>query len=160
MEKRESVKVLEEAITLQLKKSKDYQNENSNVKQAMHYRRGVDSIHDVIQGKVYRAQSLLESGSVANFESLEDTYLDIINYCSFAISYIRGKMDGQDPSRDMFNKPKLLYSTSNSVYTIPVIEKAEPRSSAVVEDLASYTTALLNPNATTEDFYEIPGKFK
>jgi len=129
---RESVKVLREAIELQLKKSKDYQNENSNVKQAMHYRRGVDSIHDVIQGKVYRAQSLLESGSVANFESLEDTYLDIINYCSFAISYIRGKMDGQDQNRDMFNKPKPLLSN--------VVFQTTSSARFIVED------TVVNPN--------------
>ena len=129
---RESVKALREAIELQLKKSKDYQNENSNVKQAMHYRRGVDSIHDVIQGKVYRAQSLLESGSVANFESLEDTYLDIINYCSFAISYIRGKMDGQDQNRDMFNKPKPLLSN--------VVFQTTSSARFIVED------TVVNPN--------------
>lgn len=129
---RESVKVLREAIELQLKKSKDYQNENSNVKQAMHYRRGVDSIHDVIQGKVYRAQSLLESGSVANFESLEDTYLDIINYCSFAISYIRGKMEGQDQNRDMFNKPKPLLSN--------VVFQTTSSARFIVED------TVVNPN--------------
>ncbi|CAB5221446.1 Clostridium phage phiCTP1, Gp74 [uncultured Caudovirales phage] len=104
---RESVKVLQECIDLQNKKSQDYQNPNSNVVQAMHYRRGVDSIHDVMQGKMYRAQSLLESGSAANFESLEDTYKDLINYASFAISYMRGKMEGQDPTRDMFNKKKV-----------------------------------------------------
>lgn len=132
MIERESVKVLKEAIELQLKKSKDYQNENSNVKQAMHYRRGVDSIHDVIQGKVYRAQSLLESGSVANFESLEDTYLDIINYCSFAISYIRGKMEGQDQNRDMFNKPKPLLSN--------VVFQTTSSARFIVEDTA------VNPN--------------
>ena len=86
---RESVKVLREAIELQLKKSKDYQNENSNVKQAMHYRRGVDSIHDV--------------------------------------------MDGQDPSRDMFNRP--IEGKQIDPFT-----------------LAEYTSALLNPNATSEDF--------
>lgn len=129
---RESVKVLREAIELQLKKSKDYQNENSNVKQAMHYRRGVDSIHDVIQGKVYRAQSLLESGSVANFESLEDTYLDIINYFSFAISYIRGKMEGQDQNRDMFNKPKPLLSN--------VVFQTTSSARFIVED------TVVNPN--------------
>ncbi len=132
MIERESVKVLKEAIELQLKKSKDYQNENSNVKQAMHYRRGVDSIHDVIQGKVYRAQSLLESGSVANFESLEDTYLDIINYCSFAISYIRGKMEGQDQNRDMFNKPKPLLSN--------VVFQTTSSARFIVEDI------VVNPN--------------
>ena len=103
MADKESVKVLQECIDLQLKKSQDYQNPNSNVTQAMHYRRGVDSIHDIMQGKLYRAQSLLESGGDPNFESLEDTYKDMINYCSFAVSYMRGKMEGQDPDRDMFN---------------------------------------------------------
>jgi hypothetical protein len=105
---RESVKVLRQCIDLQIRKSNDYQNPNSNVKQAMHYRRGVDSIHDIIQGKMYRAQSLIESerADSANFESLEDTYMDIINYASFAVSYIRGQMEGQDPARGMFNKPK------------------------------------------------------
>jgi hypothetical protein len=110
MTERESIKVLRECIDLQSRKSQDYQNPNSTVKQAMHYRRGVDSIHDVLQGKMYRAQSLLESqrADSANFESLEDTYMDIINYASFAVSYIRGKMEGQDGTRDMFNKPKQL----------------------------------------------------
>ena len=102
--KKESVEVLKECIELQNRKSQDYQSKESNVTQAMHYRRGVDSIHDIIQGKCYRAQSLLESGGDPNFESLEDTYKDIINYCSFAVSYMRGKMDGQTPGRDMFNK--------------------------------------------------------
>jgi hypothetical protein len=104
--KRESVKVLEECIDLQIKKSQDYQNPNSQIVQAMHYRRGVDTIHDIILGKVQRATSVLESGNNPNFESLEDTYKDMINYCSFAVSYMRGKMEGQDPSRDMFNRIK------------------------------------------------------
>ena len=102
--KKESVEVLKECIELQNKKSQDYQSKESNVTRAMHYRRGVDSIHDIIQGKCYRAQSLLESGGDPNFESLEDTYKDIINYCSFAVSYMRGKMEGQSSDRDMFNK--------------------------------------------------------
>jgi len=104
--KRESVKVLEECIELQIKKSQDYQNPNSQIVQAMHYRRGVDTIHDIILGKVQRATSVLESGNNPNFESLEDTYKDMINYCSFAVSYMRGKMEGQDPNRDMFNRIK------------------------------------------------------
>ena len=99
-ERKESVKVLQECMDLQLKKSKDYQSDSSNVTQAMHYRRGVDTIHDIT-----RATSLLESGKDPNFESLEDTYKDMINYASFAVSYMRGKMDGQQSGRDMFNKP-------------------------------------------------------
>ena len=101
---KESLKVLQECAEMQNKKSKDYQNDESAVLQAMHYRRGVDTIHDIIIGKLMRATSLLEAGNNPNFESLEDTYKDMINYASFAVSYMRGKMDGQDPNRDMFNK--------------------------------------------------------
>jgi hypothetical protein len=107
-DERESVRVLRECIDLQLRKSRDYQNPNSNVTQAMHYRRGVDSIHDTIQGKLYRAQSLLESSThdQANFESLEDSYKDLINYASFAVAWLRGGVPGQQPNRDIFNKKK------------------------------------------------------
>ena len=106
---RESVKVLQECIDLQIRKSQDYQNPNSNIVQAMHYRRGVSTIHDMISQKLLRAQSLLEpmeNGQLRdpNFESLEDTYKDLINYASFAVSYIRGQMEGQDPNRDMLNR--------------------------------------------------------
>ena len=102
---KESLRVLQECAELQSKKSQDYQSSESTVVQAMHYRRGVDTIHDIILGKVMRATSLLESDpSDPNFESLEDTYKDMINYASFAVSYLRGKMEGQDPNRDMFNK--------------------------------------------------------
>ena len=101
---KESVKVLQECAELQTKKSADYQSDESSITQSMHYRRGVDTIHDIILGKVIRATSLLESGNNPNFESLEDTYKDMINYCSFAVSYMRGKMEGQSSDRDMFNK--------------------------------------------------------
>ena len=116
---RESVKVLQECIDLQIRKSQDYQNPNSNIVQAMHYRRGVSTIHDMISQKLLRAQSLLEpmeNGQLRdpNFESLEDTYKDLINYASFAVSYIRGQMEGQDPNRDMLNrKIKTTPSESN-----------------------------------------------
>jgi hypothetical protein len=92
----ESVKVLQECADLQLKKSIDYQNPNSKVKQAMHYRHGVDTIYDIMHGKMLRIQSLLEAKTDnPNFESLEDSFKDLINYGSFAVSYLRGKMDGQ-----------------------------------------------------------------
>lgn len=106
---RESVRVLKECIELQLKKSQDYQNPNSNVKQAMHYRRGVSSIYDTMVGKMYRIQSVIETmendpNHNPNFESLEDSFKDLINYASFAVSYLRYKMDGQDTTRDVFNR--------------------------------------------------------
>ena len=113
---RESVKVLQECVELQLRKSQDYQNPNSNIVQAMHYRRGIDTIHDIMHGKMIRAQSLLESNANPNFESLEDTYKDLINYASFAVAYLRGKMEGQDPARDIFNKPISQITQANYRY--------------------------------------------
>lgn len=105
----ESVRVLGECAELQLRKSADYQNPDSNVRQADHYRRGVGTIHDMIAQKLLRAQSLIEAAergdATPNFESLEDTYKDAINYCSFAVSYLRQKMDGQRPGRDFLNRP-------------------------------------------------------
>ena len=111
---KESVKVLQECAELQTKKSADYQSDESSITQSMHYRRGVDTIHDIILGKVIRATSLLESGNNPNFESLEDTYKDMINYCSFAVSYMRGKMEGQEKDRDMFNKKVSKAPTSGA----------------------------------------------
>tara|TARA_R100000329_G_scaffold51849_1_gene47778 strand:+ start:207 stop:578 length:372 start_codon:yes stop_codon:yes gene_type:complete len=105
MSRKESIKVLQECAELQSKKSEDYQSDESSVLQAMHYRRGVDTIHDIIVGKLMRATSLLESGNNPNYESMEDTYKDMINYCSFAVAYMRGKMEGQREDRDMFNRP-------------------------------------------------------
>ena len=85
---KESVKVLQECAQMQTKKSADYQSDQSSVLQAMHYRRGVDTIHDIIVGKLMRATSLLESGNNPNFESLEDTYKDMINYASLSLIHI------------------------------------------------------------------------
>mgnify|MGYP003303758387 CR=1 FL=1 len=67
IDRKESVNVLNECVELQLKKSKDYQSDESSVLQAMHYRRGVDTIHDIIIGKLMRATSLLEAGNNPNF---------------------------------------------------------------------------------------------
>lgn len=123
---RESITVLEECIDLQKKKSNDYQNPNSNIVQSMHYRRGVSTIHDMIHQKLLRAQSLLEAAEhnsrvKPNFESLEDTYKDLINYASFAVSYMRGKMEGQDLQRNMFNVDLLF---ADDTYT-PCADSAD-----------------------------------
>ena len=117
---RESVKVLQECIDLQNKKSQDYQNPNSSVVQADYYRRGIDSIHDMIHTKVLRAQSLIEGlrGQDPKFESLEDTYKDLINYCSFAVSYLRYSIDGQLVTRDIFNQNMITDTILNNDTTV------------------------------------------
>ena len=106
---RESIKVLQECIDLQLKKSRDYQNPLSTVKQADHYPHGINTIFDMCHQKMTRVRSLLEaaeqSSDSPNFESIEDTFKDLVNYASFAVSYLRQRMEGQVPGRNMFNRP-------------------------------------------------------
>lgn len=105
----ESVKVLRECIDLQLRKSRDYQNPNSRVKQADYYPSGVKTIHEICHAKMLRALSVMEamekdSEYTQNFESIEDSFKDLINYASFAISYCRGMIPGQNKNNDIFNR--------------------------------------------------------
>jgi len=101
------VKVINECIALQIKKSNDYQNPNSRIKQIDYYPRGVLSIMEMIHTKTTRMWSVLEaaeSGKNPNFESLEDSAKDLINYASFFVTYLRKEFDGQDKTKDIFNK--------------------------------------------------------
>ena len=119
---KESLKALEEAKAIQLKKSNDYQNAESRIKQAQYYPRGCATILDLIHGKILRMYSVMEAMENdktynPNFESLEDSAIDLINYASFFVSYMRGKMEGQDPNRDFLNrkiKEEAALSITNS----------------------------------------------
>ena len=107
--KNESIKVLEECADLQIKKSNDYQNPNSRIKQADYYPRGIVSILDIVHAKVLRMQSVLEAMEydteyTQNFESLEDSAKDLINYSSFMVAYMRHGIEGQSPDRDFLNR--------------------------------------------------------
>ena len=106
---KESLKALEEAAAIQNKKSNDYQNAESRIKQAQYYPHGCATILDLIHSKVLRMYSVMEAmendkNYQPNFESLEDSAIDLINYGSFFVSYMRGKMEGQDPDRNFLNK--------------------------------------------------------
>lgn len=104
---RPSAAILLEAAELQERKGKDYQNPLSRIRQNDHYPRGVNSILDTVHGKVLRMQSVLETmeqGGAINFESVEDSAIDAINYLSFIVAYMRGHIDGQVAGKDIFNR--------------------------------------------------------
>lgn len=106
---KESIKVLEECLELQLKKANDYQNPHSRIRQADYYPNGVSTLLDIVWAKMLRIRSVIEAmendpNYSPNFESIEDSFKDMINYCSFAVEYSRGKMDGQDPNKNFVNK--------------------------------------------------------
>lgn len=107
----ESVKVLRSCIDLQKKKANDYQNPASTIKQADYYPNGVSTILDIIHAKKLRMDSVVaamrgDSTYNPNFESLEDSAMDMINYCSFLVAYSRGKLSGQRDDRDFLNQIK------------------------------------------------------
>lgn len=109
---KESVKVLQECAELQVKKGNDYQNEFSRIKQADYYPNGVSTLLDINHAKMLRMQSVVSAMMAdptyePNFESIEDSAKDMINYCSFIVSYCRGKMEGQNPDYDFLNRPKV-----------------------------------------------------
>lgn len=93
---RESLKVLDECAKIQIAKSHDYQNAKSTVKQIDYYPNGLMSIWEEINKKNLRMKSLLQSGEKPKNESLEDSAKDMINYCSFFVEFLRGKMEGQE----------------------------------------------------------------
>ena len=107
---RGSVRVLQECIDVQNKKAQDYQNPASTVKQADYYLNGVQTIYDTMHGKMLRIRSIQETmkndpNFKANHESLRDSVVDLINYASFYAAYLDGLIPGQEPNRDMFNRP-------------------------------------------------------
>jgi hypothetical protein len=121
---KESVKVLQECAELQVKKGNDYQNEFSRIKQADYYPNGVSTLLDINHAKMLRMQSVVSAMMAdptyqPNFESIEDSAKDMINYCSFIVSYCRGKMDGQDPTRDFLNRPNTKLKQRPVEYTKP-----------------------------------------
>lgn len=88
----ESIKVLNECIATQIKKGEDYQNSNSTVKRSDYFP-DLQSLYVMMNVKMLRIKSLMESGHTANNESLEDSLKDLINYASFAVAQSRGKLD-------------------------------------------------------------------
>ena len=58
---KESLKVLQECAEIQARKSNDYQNENSRIRQADYYPRGIMSIMELINTKNIRLWSVIEA---------------------------------------------------------------------------------------------------
>jgi hypothetical protein len=130
---RPSANILLEAAEIQEKKGQDYNNSISRVQQADYYVHGVWSIMDTINGKYLRMVSVLETmeaGGKVNYESVEDSALDLINYTSFLAAYMRGEVPGQRPDRDIFNKPNdstsPLIPTAFRVEPVITVDLGEP----------------------------------
>ena len=120
MKDKHSIRFLHQCAEVQIKKSNDYQNPNSRVKQAHYYPRGCASILDTMAAKVLRMQSVIEAMELdpnyaPNFESLEDSCIDLANYASFFAAYMNGAIDGQTDDRDFLNRPIVSKGKTNEI---------------------------------------------
>ena len=134
---RESANILLEAAALQERKGQDYQNPLSRVRQADHYPRGVYTILDTINGKMLRMYSVLETmeaGGNVNFESVEDSAIDMINYASFLVAYMRGDINGQEMGKDIFNR-RVSKETHPTTQLYPSKFREMPKESYVINDI-------------------------
>ena len=154
---RPSANILLEAAEIQERKSQDYQNPLSRVRHADHYPRGVNSILDTINGKMLRMYSVLETmeqGGKINFESVEDSALDAINYLSFIVAYLRGDIDGQQSDRDIFNRrvSDVTHPTQDLIPTkFKKSEEQDASFNKVVEDISVFSTY---KHSDTINFYQ------
>lgn len=116
--RRPALDILQECIDLMAAKSDDYCFPGSTVKPADYYPRGIDSLLETIDcSKQLRQTSILDkmrAGIPVNFEGLEDTLKDRINYLAIAIEWVRGDMDGMEPGRDIFNRPTEVADDSSA----------------------------------------------
>ena len=86
MDRQRYLDLINPAITLVLKKGEDY---NTNVQLAEYFPFGGISYVQMINLKTTRLRSILGQRE-PNFDSLEDTVLDLINYCIFYLDFMQG----------------------------------------------------------------------
>lgn len=91
MTDRRAIEVLEECAELMRAKGKAY----NRVPQAEYYPHGVLSIWTMMHQKMTRLKSLMDHDGENQYESMEDSARDLINYTAFLIEFMEGKMDGQ-----------------------------------------------------------------
>ena len=83
-----AAEILKEAAELKLKKSKDYQ--GGMWTEADYFPFQDTSYIHMMWTKMLRVRSVAEQKDT-NFESLEDSLLDMINYSAMYIAYLRSK---------------------------------------------------------------------
>ena len=81
-----SIDIMKKAIDLKERKSQDYQ--GSVFSEDDYFPYGHKSFMHMIHTKYLRMRSVVEQKGETNFESLEDTLIDMIAYCSMYAAWI------------------------------------------------------------------------
>lgn len=93
---RRAIEVLNECAELMRAKGEAY----NRIPQAQYYPDGVLSIWTLMHQKMTRIRSLMEHDGANQFESMQDSAKDLINYAAFMVEFLEGKMDGQQSQHE------------------------------------------------------------
>ena len=85
-----AIQILKDAATLKEDKSKDYQ--GSQWAEEDYFPFGDQSYLHMIHTKYLRLRSVIETDN-PNFESAEDTLVDMINYCAMYAAYLENRKE-------------------------------------------------------------------
>lgn len=88
MNREEYLKAIEPAMDIVVKKHEDY---NTGVQLGQYFPFGTLSYIQMLHVKQLRLLSLVSSGKPANFESMEDTVKDMINYAVFFLQFLESQ---------------------------------------------------------------------
>jgi hypothetical protein len=103
--RRRAIEHLQECQVMMLKKANDYNFPGSRVKSADYYPRGLDDLEHMLHTKMLRIMSLIDkmkAGEPVENESLVDSLRDMVVFSAMMAEFSEGKMDGQDPAKDLF----------------------------------------------------------
>ena len=83
-----AIQILKDAASLKEQKSADYQ--GGKWEEEDYFPFGDQSYMHMIHTKYLRMRSIMDNDN-PNFESLEDTLIDMINYCAMYAAYLENK---------------------------------------------------------------------
>lgn len=93
MNKIDYLELIQPAIDIVVKKHEDYNNESLGLKNYFPF--GDQSYVQMLHVKSQRLVGLTQSGAVANFESVNDTVLDLINYAVFYLKFLKDEQNAK-----------------------------------------------------------------
>ena len=85
MDRTEYLRLIEPALHLVAKKGQDY---NNTIQLADYFPFGDASYQQMINLKSLRMRSTLTKGSAPNYDSIQDSLYDLINYAVFYLQYL------------------------------------------------------------------------
>ena len=97
-----AIDIMKEAIALKERKSLDYQ--GSKWTEADYFPFGDESYMHMIHTKYLRMRNIMNSEEV-NFEGLEDTLIDMINYCAMYAAWLKNESPDKAPDKAHSQNP-------------------------------------------------------